>query len=47
LRVRRYWNNEVLAATESVLQDIWNALHQPSPLTPLPEGEGNREGRTG
>jgi very-short-patch-repair endonuclease len=47
LRVRRYWNNEVLAATESVLQDIWNALHQPSPLTPLPEGEGNCEGRTG
>jgi very-short-patch-repair endonuclease len=47
LRVRRYWNNEVLAATETVLQDIWNALHEPSPLTPLPEGEGNREGHAG
>ena len=46
LRVRRYWNNEVLAATETVLQDIWNALHQPSPLTPLPEGEGNCEGES-
>jgi very-short-patch-repair endonuclease len=41
LRVRRYWNNEVLTATEAVLQDIWNALPEPSPLTPLPEGEGD------
>ena len=41
LRVRRYWNNAVLTETGTVLQDIWNALHEPSPLTPLPEGEGN------
>ena len=41
LRVRRYWNNTVLTDIELVLQDIWNALHEPSPLTPLPEGEGN------
>jgi very-short-patch-repair endonuclease len=45
LRVRRYWDNAVLTETEAVLQDIWNALHEPSPLTPLPEGEGNCEGR--
>ena len=47
LRVRRYWNNAVLTETEAVLQDIWNALHEPSPLTPLPLGEGNREGHAG
>jgi very-short-patch-repair endonuclease len=41
LRVRRYWNNAVLTETETVLQDIWNALYEPSPLTPLPEGEGD------
>jgi branched-chain amino acid transport system permease protein len=41
LRLRRYWNNDMLTETEVVLQDIWNALHEPSPLTPLPEGERN------
>jgi very-short-patch-repair endonuclease len=40
LRVRRYWNNAVLSAIETVLHDVWNALDEPSPLTPLPEGEG-------
>ena len=43
LRVRRYWNNAVLTEIETVLEDIWNVLQdgtKPSPLTPLPEGEG-------
>jgi very-short-patch-repair endonuclease len=40
LRVRRYWNNTVLSEMEAVLQDIWEALQIPSPLTPLPVGEG-------
>ncbi|MDP2784932.1 MAG: DUF559 domain-containing protein [Sulfurimicrobium sp.] len=52
IRVLRYWNNDVLAQTESVLEDIWRALQDagviadaPSPPflphpNPLPEGEG-------
>lgn len=42
----RFWNNQVLAETESVLEAVWvalpNALEQaPSPPTPLPlAGEG-------
>jgi very-short-patch-repair endonuclease len=48
LRVLRFWNNEVLAETEAVLESIWNALVQsgvvagdegrPSP-PPLSRGE--------
>ncbi|MHB9101850.1 MAG: DUF559 domain-containing protein, partial [Sulfuricella sp.] len=42
IRVIRYWNNQVLQETESVLQHLWNELTEsPSPLAPLPEGEGN------
>jgi len=41
LRVLRFWNNEVLQETEGVLETIWREIHRPSPLTPLPEGEGN------
>jgi len=40
LRVIRFWNNEVLQQTESVLQVIWDALQEPSPPAPLPKGEG-------
>jgi methionyl-tRNA synthetase len=49
--VLRFWNNEVLAETEAVLEKIWRELDTrkvittlpsaPSPLTPLPAGEGN------
>src|SRR5450759_2413661 len=49
--VLRFWNNEVLAETEAVLEKIWWELNArkviatspnaPSPLAPLPEGEGN------
>ncbi|NIR02743.1 MAG: DUF559 domain-containing protein [Gemmatimonadales bacterium] len=28
VRVLRFWNNEVLAETEAVLETIWNALTQ-------------------
>ena len=53
LRVLRFWNNDVLKETESVLLAIWNALHErphPQPLSPrgrgdknpLPRGEGGR-----
>ena len=45
--VLRFWNNDVLQKTESVLETIWNAIMDkspspvsPSPLTPLPGGEG-------
>jgi very-short-patch-repair endonuclease len=48
IRVLRYWNNDVLAQTESVLEDIWRALQDagvivdiPSPPAPLPAGEGS------
>jgi len=43
LRVIRFWNNEVLQETESVLQVIWDALQEPSPPAPLPRGEGGFE----
>ena len=49
--VLRFWNNEVLAETEAVLEKIWWELDArkviasspiaPSPPTPLPGGEGN------
>jgi type I restriction enzyme R subunit len=38
IRVLRFWNNDVLQKTESVLEEIYNAL-LPHP-NPLPEGEG-------
>ncbi|CAI8804134.1 methionine--tRNA ligase [Methylocaldum szegediense] len=51
IRVLRFWNNEVLAQTETVAEMIWLALtagqtqtqkptSPPSPPAPLPEGEG-------
>ncbi len=39
IRVIRFWNNEVLQQTESVLDSLWNTLFSLTP-TPLPEGEG-------
>jgi len=49
--VLRFWNNEFLAQTEAVLEKIWMELDSrgaivvaqpaPSPLAPLPAGEGN------
>jgi methionyl-tRNA synthetase len=48
IKVIRFWNNEVLAQTQSVLEAIWNELEernpmtmQPSPPAPLPQGEGS------
>ncbi|MBI5116354.1 DUF559 domain-containing protein [Candidatus Poribacteria bacterium] len=41
LRVIRFWNNEVLQSTETVLEVVWRELLSPSPPTPLPQGEGN------
>ncbi len=40
VHVLRFWNNDVLQRTESVLEAIWQALHAPSPPTPPPGGEG-------
>lgn len=40
-RVIRFWNNDVLANTDGVLQSIAMALH-PHP-DPLPRGEGEEE----
>jgi len=56
IRVIRFWNNEVLQQTESVLEALYlelsNKSSTPSPLTPLPKGEGkrgenSRQGREG
>jgi len=30
-RVLRFWNNDVLLKTDSVLEAIWNAVHAPHP----------------
>ncbi|MBS3947905.1 MAG: DUF559 domain-containing protein, partial [Dethiobacter sp.] len=40
LKVLRFWANEVMQHTETVLESIWRELHSPSPSIPLPEGEG-------
>jgi methionyl-tRNA synthetase len=48
IKVLRFWNNDVLSQTDSVLESIWNTVNQmpsvaaspPSPQTPLPKGEG-------
>jgi len=43
IKVLRFWNNDVLLNTESVLTAIWNEIHTgaDSPLpSPLPKGEG-------
>ena len=44
IQVLRFWNNDVFQQPEAVLQAIFNAVNGnlPSPLTPLPAGEGNR-----
>ncbi len=39
IRVIRFWNNEVLQQTDSVLESLWNSLTSLTPA-PLPEGEG-------
>lgn len=38
ITVLRYWNNDVLTRTESVLEDIWNALQSALPATSGQEG---------
>jgi very-short-patch-repair endonuclease len=41
LRVIRFWNNDVLSNTETVLEAILSALQaRPLTPTPLPSGEG-------
>jgi methionyl-tRNA synthetase len=47
IAVLRFWNNDVLKETQTVLETIWNALEEhapmtqlPSPPAPLPQGEG-------
>jgi very-short-patch-repair endonuclease len=44
-RVLRFWNTDVLLATDDVAQVVWDAVVSlrgapPSPPTPLPQGEG-------
>jgi len=47
IRVLRFWNDAVFKETTHVLEAIWRALNEdagesePSPPTPLPEGEGS------
>jgi len=47
ISIVRFWNNDILANTETVLESIWNTIEErllmqqpPSPLAPLPKGEG-------
>jgi type I restriction enzyme M protein len=40
IQVLRFWNNDVLAETEAVLEVIWKTLIPPHP-SPLPQGRGN------
>jgi len=43
IKVIRFWNSDVTSKTEEVLNVIWNELEErlaPSPLAPLPQGEG-------
>lgn len=42
LRVLRFWNNEVLQQTESVLEAIWIALGEPACPHPQPLSPGER-----
>jgi len=49
IEVLRFWNNTVLANTESVLESLWNKVNEmseanksPSPPAPLPGGEGSK-----
>ena len=50
IAVLRFWNNDVLQQTESVLEKLWMTLMEkspstsPSPLPPLPGGEGKSTG---
>ena len=44
VQVIRFWNSDVLNKTENVLEEIWGVLESrlaPSPLAPLPKGEGD------
>ncbi len=43
IQVLRFWNNDVFQQPEAVLEAIFIAAtkNRPSPLAPLPEGEGN------
>ncbi len=52
-RVERFWNNDVLACTKSVMERLLDILHPPHPVSrltarnhPLPQGEreGDRNG---
>ena len=39
--VLRFWDNDVLLKTDSVLEAIWNATHAPDPHpNPSPDGRG-------
>ena len=50
ISVLRFWNNDVLQQTEPVLEKIWMTVMEkspstsPSPLPPLPGGEGKSTG---
>jgi very-short-patch-repair endonuclease len=43
-RVMRFWNNEVLANTEGVLETILDALHASPPTLPSPSSPQGRRG---
>jgi very-short-patch-repair endonuclease len=46
-RVLRFWNNEVLAETESVLEKIRLALLEPPPSPPAQAVEGKENSASG
>lgn len=46
--VLRFWNDQLLQSTDSVLEVIWAAVSSaaPSPPAPLPQGERGDDGST-
>ena len=45
-RMLRFWNNDVLTKTDSVLEAIWNAVHAPDPLPNPRPGPAQRAGHS-
>jgi very-short-patch-repair endonuclease len=47
-KVLRFWNDQILQDTDSVLEVIWAAVADgnPSPPAPLPQGERGDDGST-
>jgi very-short-patch-repair endonuclease len=46
-RILRFWNNEIFDEWEAIAEALWKAAQEdPSPPTPLPQGERGEKSRT-